>query len=243
VTTINSAINLDSYVLRARVVPATLAGAPLVFFMAFIAGSPLIGALVPTAGVLGIFIVAAEWVRMRGRNTEVRLKMLWDGFPTTRALRFRDLEFAAERDERRKAIESLTGTRLPKLADERKSPDRTDQIYARAIGTAAALIRGEAQYADLLQAENISYGLRRNVRALKTLGLTLAVVAFPVSIIVSILTSAWVPALVVCIGLAILIAFWTIVVRDDWVQHQANDYADRLFTSAIASAASTKRKK
>jgi hypothetical protein len=114
------------------------------------------------------------------------LKKVWDGFPTTRALRFRDVEFAGERIERRKAIESLIGNGLPKLADEKKSPPRTDEIYARAINTAAALIRGKAQFADLLQAENTSYCLRRNVRALKPLGLTFAAIAFPLAIIVSI---------------------------------------------------------
>src|SRR2546430_2313996 len=90
-------IELDSYVLRARLWPALLAGLPAVF--ATLVWFPLdwkdwqmIGACIIFFGLLGIL---EHLGRESGYKLQPELFRRWDGAPTTRFLRHRDLTLNA----------------------------------------------------------------------------------------------------------------------------------------------------
>lgn len=221
---------IDTYIWRARIVPAVLAAIPLLTFVVFIADSPIAGLLTPVVGLGAILLGAAEWIRGRGLKTEQRLKRIWDGMPTTAALRHR-----GERDfawaPRRLAIEGLSGQRLPTAREEEARPDDSEARYERAVHAAIAKLRSAAPSDTVLASENASYGVRRNTRGIKTQALVvLALATVGHVLLAATAADGWAIGLfVLAIDLAAWL-FWTLVVRDVWVREQADKFTDQLFT-------------
>jgi hypothetical protein len=90
-------------------------------------------AAVPMLIAGGIFFLLLNFVRSQGLKAERQLVKIWDGFPTTHMLRYRDAESAALFDRRRGKIEAIYGQHLPSAQLERDDPIEADQIYAAAV--------------------------------------------------------------------------------------------------------------
>jgi hypothetical protein len=228
-------VGLDAYTIRARVLPAVISFFPLILLGSLTWFEPLVG-LIPAIGGIALAYWASEFVRQRGLHHEIRLKTKWGGMPTTMLLRFGAHGASRELTARRRAIEQVTGRKLPSAVEEDADPTATEATIERIVRLGIAQVRKSTVEAALLQQENTGYGFRRNLRALKPFGLT-AVVA---SIVLA-LAFAYDPAVpqlqmvivivnVVC-GLA-----WLLMVRDAWVHEQAKKYAERFFV-AIESIA------
>jgi ISXO2-like transposase domain len=90
----------------------------------------------------------------------------WDGLPTTRYLRHRNVEIEKPTRERYKArLAKLTGLSFPSAEDEACDPLAADAIYASAIAALRERRRGKTY--RLVFNENYNYGMTRNLLGLR----------------------------------------------------------------------------
>lgn len=230
----------DPYTRTARITPAVLAVVPALAFVFYLPQLPALGGVLPALGVIGVVPVAAEVVRGRGRQVERRLTDTWGGLPTTRALRHHSGEATELRASRRAAVEQLTGQRLPTARDESASPTQADERYIAAVTTVLARLRDTPE-GSVLQAENVSFGFRRNLRGLREIALIVLVVAALIDLLVGVLFGLHLSTLLVLAVDVFSALFWCAVVTDDWVRKQADIYGRQFFTASAARAAATRR--
>lgn len=228
------------YVWTARVTPSVMVFAPLMCFVFLVTEMPTVGAVAPMVGIGAVLICAVEWVRTHGRKAERRLLKKWGGFPTSSALRA-TTPTSAETMRRRRAVEKLTGAKLPSATAEASDPIEADRAYARAVRTALALVRSNKLDSELLAHENASYGLRRNLLGTKPYGIAILIVCVAIQVTLTIVLGLW-GVLFVLLGInATLLLFWTFVVTDDWVAEQADRFSERFFVVLEANVPNIKK--
>lgn len=239
---------VDIYNLKARIFPAFLLCLPVA--LAVTAWAP--EAKLPTIALFGITgnlavsFLAAERVRDQGKAKEPALWEEWGGPPTTQLLRHRNTDISPKmRDGWREAIEASHGSKLPTAASESKAPEKADHTYEAAV----LRLREETREVDkypLVFKENVSYGFRRNLWAMKPTGICLAsasTLACAVKIVVSNFTewtieSHAVIAFVFCV---VLLVWWLMAITKTWVRTPAFEYAKRLLGASILLAGSLKK--
>ncbi|WP_157768947.1 hypothetical protein [Pseudarthrobacter sulfonivorans] len=227
----------DPYARKALWGPAGIAIIPAVILSAYWVPSFVwVGTGVSLAVSFGLTIALAECVRPLGRRTQERLIEGWGGFPTTQALRFANGTHQQLRKQRRRHVEMVSGHTLPTKSEERSKPNAADERYEHAVYAAIALMREGGVDIERLNSENVSYGFRRNTRALKAIALVILAVAG----LANLYLMAAKGALLIGGSIAVLdllaMGFWIIVVRDRWVTEQAEIYATRFFISADVTA-------
>ncbi|MHB9004810.1 MAG: hypothetical protein ACYC6C_12270 [Coriobacteriia bacterium] len=229
-------MKFDTYTFRARVMPAVITVLPILLLGSLAVATPIVG-LVPAVGAIAIAVWCAEIVRQRGLALEQRLKRAWGGFPTTQMVRFSSHPVDQRLSSRRASLELVTAQELPDRSTEDSDPEAADAEIEQVIRIGIARVRDVKVESDLLQHENISYGFRRNLFALKPLGL----VAVGVSIVGATLGGGSEPmVLTFIVGADALIGlFWLAAVTKSWVHEQAKKYAERFFVAIETIASST----
>ncbi|RSN01148.1 hypothetical protein DMB42_39855 [Nonomuraea sp. WAC 01424] len=220
----------DKYNLQARIYPALITFLPVMasVFLLWSKTFPqqTVAAFV-TAG--GAFLVA-NVVRGLGKSLEKRLVVRWDGLPTTHMLRYRNNSNIPLLKRRREALQKITHLRFPAESKERLDPQRADQIYIAATRVLIIHVRDKKGRYDLVHDENINYGFRRNLLALKPLGIAVALLCV-------ISDAAWwqlnkvaaYPLIISVLLNAALLAAWILLIRPQWVWQAGEAYAERLF--------------
>lgn len=118
--------------------------------------------------VYGVIYLFANWIRSSGKKLEERLLNKWGGMPTTIALRHRDKHFDRISKQRyHSALTSKLGIVLPTAQEELDSPEDADEIYFAAVRSLRERTRSKK---ELLLNENIAYGFKRNMLAVKPIG-------------------------------------------------------------------------
>ncbi|GAA1632413.1 hypothetical protein GCM10009679_42050 [Saccharothrix algeriensis] len=228
---INSLLGgFDVYVIRARVYPGLLALVLPVGVMgvALIQLRPAL-AWVPMAASMGTLFFLSSFTRSLGRRLEPKLVRQWDGLPTTRMLRHRETHNALVFEERRKALEKLTGVALPTKRQESNSPTKADDAYIAAVRKLINRVRDSTTEFPRVFEENIHYGFARNLLALKAIALiVLAFSSMGISILVW--RGGATPEAIAALSFYALAAvLWTFFIRPAWVHQVGQTYADRLF--------------
>lgn len=225
-------VGFDTYELRARVAPALLVALPVIVG----SGLALADEVTRTAagvtgfGALLVFAVIAEHVRDAGNRAQEALGRRWGGLPTTRRLRSGSADFrvaAAARSGR--AVPTDFEWQLDRISAERNC----DEIIA--------ILRGQPEigHATRVAQENLAYGFRRNVYALRLPGACMSAAS-------AIASTIWLrhgPHLssLVAFSLATGLLFWWSQRNDGWVLTAANRYADALEAAVmVAHAADTR---
>jgi hypothetical protein len=228
-------MKFDTYTFRARVMPAVITVLPMLLLGSLAVAAPIVG-LVPAVGAVAIAVWFAEVVRQRGLALEQRLKRAWGGFPTTAMVRFKGHAGDGRLVGRRAALELVTAQVLPNRSAEDADGEAADAEIERVVRIGIARVREVTVESSLLQQENTSYGFRRNLLALKPVGL----VAVGVSIVGAVVGGSGEPTvLIFIVGADILIGlFWLAAVTKGWVHEQAKKYAERFFV-AIETIASS----
>ncbi|MDN3495012.1 hypothetical protein QL996_03655 [Planococcus sp. APC 4015] len=229
----------DAYTVKARWLPAALVTVPIVVLMISTFELDAFIGIVGPAGVSLLFgVVAGEIARSRGKGVELSLVRDWGGLPTTRSLRATPVS-DPERRRRREQVEAVSGRRLPSLLEQESAPSESDTIIEQIVRTALAVLRSEeSSGVDVLQNENISYGFRRNLYALRPFGLVVAVAAFGFTFAVTVLgILAWAVATPILLIQATVGVLWLAIARRDWVKEQAESFEDRFFIALDAAAA------
>ena len=234
----------DPYDRRARLGPALLCGLPLLVSIVLLI--PELGAVWATIGGLIMYCGGATFLaqigRDRGKILEPSLFESWGGKPSVAMLRHRDSRLDALTKNRyrallKRAVPELT---LASPDVEQKCPNQAEVGYESANSWLLAQTRDRERF-GLLFRENINYGFRRNVWALKPWALGLDVIAIAVVAVVAL--NCWTgeySATIQTIGvewwvslvLTVLHAlFFIFKIRKMWVRLAAEAYAEQLLAT------------
>lgn len=181
----------DKYTLFARLFPAIVAAAPAIALAwAVIAGKEikLVQAIAGTALTV-LLMVFADVARRRGKAIEPRLIERMGGLPSITMLRHCDTTFEAATKARMHAfLAEKLAEPAPTAEQEAAVPETADDFYRRAGNWLRENTRSKKKF-DILFNENITYGYRRNLFALKWPALILNVL-----IVISSVTYLWLQA-------------------------------------------------
>jgi hypothetical protein len=120
---------------------------------------------------------------------------------------------------------------LPDADDERSNPAKADDQYVTATKALISRVRRHQDWFPLVYEENIHYGFRRNLYAMKPIALSILAVNVTFDVCWLAFHSLSAPGLVaVCIH-ALFLGGWLLVVSPEWVWQQGRTYAERLFES------------
>ena len=227
----NLAGQLDTYALRARLYPALLVVLPAALTVLLLwPGFSLEKLLVPVVITAGTPFLIINLVRSRGKRLEQRLTVAWDGLPTTRMLRLRnEMNNPDLLQRRRQKLQALIEQPLPTRSEEDANPQRSDQRYEAATRTLIARVRDQHDHYPRLHEENIHYGFRRNLLALKPSAITLLLALLAVDGAAAALGRPLQPVGISAAVHLLCLAIWLIAVRSNWVREQGQSYAERLF--------------
>lgn len=226
--TISLADLFDDYSLRARVYPALLTSLPAVTTALLLWPDPGWEALSSVLVAAGGAFFLANFVRSRGKRLERRLILEWGGLPSTHMLRHREVANLIEFERRRRGLERVYGQSLPTPAEERESPDRADAHYVAATRALIARVPDNPKSYPRVHEENIQYGFRRNLLALKPIGLVITGSLIVADVVVALVDFHTAAAVAMGINVLVLLA-WLAVVNRGWVQEVGQSYAERLF--------------
>ena len=234
---------LNPYDRKARFQPALLTGLPLFVCLAvLVSGFGWFWSVV--SGVM-LFCGATTWLthlgRDRGKALEPALFRAWGGKPSVAMLRHRDERLSASDKERYRAFlrRMVPGLKLASLKKEQRSPEQADDGYQGATTWLLDQTRGRSRF-ELLFLENMNYGFRRNLWALKPFALAFDAISIAVVVLSGIglladITGGSPPAnttIIMCALLTVVHAsVFVFVVRSDWVRGPAEAYAGQLLAA------------
>ena len=165
----------DEYARQARLMPALLIYLPLgvaIGAWASIAGTSLILTGILTVGsTLGLASLLGQFGRDRGKRKEAELYERWGGKPSTILLRYGAKAFNPHTLGRyhRRLGDLLPDLRLPSEADETADLAKCDQVYEACGDYLLSQTRDTTRFRLLFQ-ENMNFGFRRNLWAMKPTG-------------------------------------------------------------------------
>ena len=234
---------LNPYDRKARLQPALLTGLTLFVCLAvLVSGFGWFWSVV--SGVM-LFCGATTWLthlgRDRGKALEPALFRAWGGKPSVAMLRHRDERLSASDKERYRAFprRMVPGLKLASLKKEQRSPEQADDGYQGATTWLLDQTRGRSRF-ELLFLENMNYGFRRNLWALKPFALAFDAISIAVVVLSGIglladITGGSPPAnttIIMCALLTVVHAsVFVFVVRSDWVRGPAEAYAGQLLAA------------
>jgi hypothetical protein len=231
---------LDEYERKARLLPGLLACLPIAVAVIALGlhEQPVVSILTSLFATMGGGYVLATVARQLGQGLEQRMFEKWGRPPTTNLLRLTGSRpNDADRERRRARLADLIHVRFPSLEEEAKAPDAADTAYASAVARLRELTRQPDRF-PLVFAENCAYGFTRNMLALRPLGLSLAVLAGALLVLLLLseatLSQPQVPAVSLGAGLALntlLAVFWFFYPTEERVRLAAKIYAERLLDS------------
>jgi hypothetical protein len=171
---------LDPYTLRARLAPAVIAAAPAFAFIALLISwnKFSLSNAIATIGLVVLLFALSDFARSRGKRIEPAIFQSLGGKPSITMLRFADDSFDRPTKVRYLAfLASKLSETPPAEGDEGCDPAAADAFYER-CGTWLRENTRNAKKFSILFNENVTYGYRRNLLALKwpALALNLAVV-------------------------------------------------------------------
>jgi len=173
-------IQLDTYTIEARLCPVFLVILPVLITINLWAPetSKFQFGFSSIIFSLAISLFGAQFGRNWGKLKEIKLWKSWDGPPTTRFLRHRDMQFNSIRKMRCHGIfhDLIPNINIPTMEEEMSDPLKADQIYEACTRFLIAKTRDTKKF-SLLYKENINYGFLRNLWGLKPLGIVLSLLS------------------------------------------------------------------
>lgn len=228
-------MKLDRYTYCARLQPALIVSLPflILLFIALPAIWKLIGVLSAIGISAALVFLMAQCGRDAGKRKEPGLFCAMGGKPTTRLLRHADTTLPPATKKRYHDFLSnnMPGFNLPTAQQEASDLDAADQIYDSAADWLRAKTR-DTKIHELLFAENISYGFRRNLWGMKPLGIGACVLgAITIAgLFLGVPDLEITPTIAVAAVMVMFIqlCFWLLVIRPSWVAVPAEAYAKTL---------------
>jgi hypothetical protein len=222
----------DAYSVPARVLPVLVVFLPPLVLLGGGVVSGARGGIVSGAVLVVVGGLSAQLGRDRGKRLEPALWQGWGGSPTLRRLRFAGAADAAVVARLHGRVECALGDALPTREEETSAPADADARYDEATRRLISMTRDRERF-GLLFAENVNYGMRRNLLGLRTIGISVAgttlvvaglLIAFAAGTLAD-RAARYAPAGVVAMAELVV---WLAVVNPGWVKVPAEAYADRL---------------
>lgn len=229
-------IGMDQYDRNARLKPALLVILPAALAVVALTPDAVLGwsggiALIVQAG--GSFLLA-QIVGDIGKKKEPKLFAYFGGRPTELLLSH---EHAPNRvvlaERHRRLAKLLPKLKIPTADAEKKDPKAALDIYTACVDKIRGMARADKVKFPDVHRENIHYGFRRNLWAVKPFGLSITAVAATVvcadmaGSLMSHEPLHLAQPVIVVINVLLLVA-WIFVVTRTWVKRAAMLYTDRL---------------
>lgn len=243
--------SFDAYTLKARVYAALLAIAPLIAAGAAIVPWDRLSWIhgLATAAVPLLLWAAADIARQLGRRLEGKLYIRWGGKPTTVALRHSSnmLIDAGSKAHCVAFVGDKIGAAPPSALQEMADLSAADAFYERCGNWLRENTRDTKKFA-LLFTENVTYGYRRNLLALKPIALAVDTILIVVASIAYLIYqpefgSEHATRLFIISGAAIIHALLLVAaVTVASVQDASHAYARQLLLSCETLRTSTQKR-
>ena len=183
---------LDRYDRKARLKPAFLCGLPLVASVVLLI--PELGAIWGSISVViaycGGSILLIQIARDLGKALEKRLYRSWGGKPSAAMLRHTDCRLPKPTKDRYRSFltRAVPGLGLASPQEEQGNPERADAGYDSANRWLLAHTKDHTRF-NLLFTENMNYGFRRNLLALKPIALGMDAIAL--MLVIGVAVASW----------------------------------------------------
>ena len=219
-------------------------------FPVYITIMPIVLVLVPIlpegfdwklGGASGIVLLPLSYLCRQiggdtGKQREKFLWKKWGGPPTTRFLRHENSEFnSITRDRIYDTFRNL-GFYVPSHEEQVQNPEKAENSFESCVFELRRRTRDNNQFPRIFQ-ELRDYGFRRNVFALKPMGLTLTVISFCICLAMAIYDwsteKQYGAALVPCFINFGLILTWLLFFTEKAVKLTADRYARFLLEAAL----------
>jgi hypothetical protein len=216
-------------------VPVLVVVLPPIFLLgAGIISSARVGIFAGLA-ITGVAAVFGQLGRDRGKRLEPGLWESWGGTPTLQQLRYRGTTDTAAVGRLHSRIEQVLGDPLPSDQEEQDDAPAADARYTEATRRLIALTTDHARF-PLVFAENINYGMRRNLLGLRPIGIAVCLATVLAAALLLGLAGGHLPQRAARyapgLGVALIeLLFWIAVVSRNWVRMPAEAYASRLMES------------
>jgi hypothetical protein len=230
---------LDEYTRNARLKPAFLVVLPIALTIAVLGfkQSATEGTLLGLLSSLGFTFLLSQIVRDIGSAKQPWLFQEWGGKPTTIMLRHGDkrLNPLTRARYHQKLNALIPEMQLPSAAQEKESPEHSDAKYESCVDLLLSRTRDKERFQLLFQ-ENINYGFRRNLWAMRPTGIIICIftlAALAVLTRTELKTGAvpWPTNLMAISIIAVLLTWWVIRITPQWVRLAADSYATRLLST------------
>ena len=223
--------------MQARLLPMFVLLLPLGLLL--LAWYPTTSVWLDALEALGLPIVLTALLSQLGRDLgkkkEPALFMEWGGMPTDRILSFSKtfLDGATFARYRTKLSTLLLSVQFLDEAQELAAPDAALQVFRTCTNFLREKTRDHGKFA-LVFAENVNYGFRRNLWAMRAAGVTISAIA-TIGAAVPILLMPENPIspleVVAIVVNACLLVFWLLRINKNWVRVTAEEYAKQLFAA------------
>ena len=246
-------INLitDNYERKARLYPGLVLIAPVVITLIGV-GSAKLSKLeslgTALAGCGGAFLVA-QLARDAGKKCEKRWFETWGGMPSVAIFRHRDSRVDSITKARYHAhlTALVKDAKAPTTEEETSDPSSADQVYSAWSSYLRIHTRDTKKFPLVFQ-ENVSYGFRRNVCGLRSIGIVVSALSFAGGIAwlyhshLSDLTAT--PESLSALACAfVFLLLWVFRFTRDWVRIPADAYAERLVEAIYSMGTGTQPSK
>jgi len=229
----------DTYTRRARLAPALLLAFPIALAVFSILPEetfdlePLWAIVVWCGGAKLLWEIGRD----KGKKNELLLFQEWGGKPTTVLLRHSDSNNKTILERRHNKLQRLLpDVKLPTPEQEKANPLEADEVYE----TCTSFLRSHTRYNEkypLIFKENCSYGFRRNLWAMKSIGISTTILGLVITLVflshAIIDKTEPIPVDAIICGSvnSILLLLWLFWLKPDWVKIPAVAYAERLMES------------
>ena len=236
----------DPYDREARLKPALLTALPI--FVPILLLIPefdlirvsLIGFIVCFGVTTFLTHVGRNW----GKRLEPALFQTWGGRPSMAMLRHSDTRLAVATKERYRnfLMHTVPGLKLSSEEEEQNCPQKADAGYQSASDWLLTQTRDRGRF-GLLFRENISYGFRRNIWALKRWAFVADCITIAIVAVVILVFDLWTGefiATIQSIGILIWLSIFStlihilcfiFIVQKKWVRSAAEAYAQQLLAA------------
>lgn len=227
----------DTYNLRARVAPCVIVFLPVMLAVTswWPGQAKWPGVLAGMGASLAFGALLSQIGRDLGKAKQEKLFEKWGGVPTTRLLSHRSSSLNPKTLRRyHDALRQLRpDLRIPRSKEEELADvQAADSTYASCVDTLREVSRDKAKH-PLVFEENVNFGFRRNLWAMKPSGILIAIGSAAACFI-----RVWIylilqqtieplPAIsgVVCVA---FIVIWWIRITPTWIRSAGFSYAERL---------------
>ena len=235
---------LDRYDRKVRLRPSLLCGLPLL--ASFILLMPEVRAIWASIGVVVVYSGASMLLIQIGRDLgkalEERLYESWGGKPSVAMLRHIDCRLPKPTKDRYRGFLSraVPALVLATPQEEEEDPAQADARYDSANRWLLEHTRDHGRF-DLLFNENMNYGFRRNLLALKPIALGMDAIALVLVVgtaitswtgdfnctILALSQEWWASVVITAVHTLLFVAY----IREGWVRLAAETYAQQLLAS------------